>query len=161
MRCSLFLSFLLLTLPIQMSPSLHEMNSQATFVTIFMFMWFFLGTYFKRSSLQRRALINLAFLLFCYSAIPQFEHFKHFQSFPMADHDKPQQIKTVSLPVCQSASLPVCQSASLPVSQSLRLSACHYLVLLAQLQLTTSESPTSAFRLKFSVMFTFTRGRKC
>ena len=66
-------------------------------------------------------------------------HFMHFQSCPKAR---------------QSAILWVCQSASLPVYYYVSIPVRHYLLLFAQLQLTTSESPTSAFRQKFSVMFT-------
>ena len=59
--------------------------------------------------------------------------------------------QSTRLSVRQAFSLLVCH---LPVYNYVSLPVCHYLMLLAQIYLTTSESPTSAFRLKFSVMLT-------
>ena len=58
--------------------------------------------------------------------------------------------QSTRLSVRQAFSLLVCH---LPVYNYVSLPVCHYLMFLAQIYLTTYESPTSAFRLKFSVMF--------
>ena len=79
---------------------------------------------FKRSSLQRRALINLAFLFVVASNYPNSAFYAFLVKFNGSQSVILSVCHSVSLSVCQSVSLSFCHSVSLSVCQSVSLSVC-------------------------------------